>query len=277
MASDSIQFQSSILSLDGDITWYHHPDWILLDAPQTSDTWLKYRQGRGTGSIVGYIAGHGSNHPMFEDSNPDHQVLYLSGQKEKVFSDQSKKNMLNGQIREPYARDHYCKLYNVISLEVGIIFPTWDTRIGASVDGLVISPDRLTQPVDKYSPAQLIELADGILEIKAPGKMYYPLRNYVKSAMKLPTAEQVIDDPNAYDYYRHIWQTHFDQMQQGMAVLRKPWCDYVVYAPEGVFHQRIPYCHQYYLQQVLAPVQTFLNERLDPILTDGWRHPLPTK
>jgi len=256
----------------GEVTWYYHPNWILLDAPQTGEDWHLYRRGRATGSRIGYIIGHGNR----RFSTPEEELQYLSGQKEKIFEKEQLINMKNGTLREPFARDYYCQLYNVISIEVGIVFPTWETRIGSSVDGLVIDPIKLNKSVEDYNPAELILLADGILEIKSPKRMYWPLLNYCNKSNKLPTDNEISDSSTIYkEYYRHIWQSHFDQMQHGMAVLGKQWCDYVVYAQEGTFHQRIPYCYKYYIDTILIPLRRFLNDELDPLLIPGHRAVIP--
>ena len=107
--------------------------------------------------------------------------------------------------------------------------------------------------------------------------MYWPLIKYSKGNMYQPSQVLIGGDAEVYEhYYNHIWHTHFDQMQQGMAVLRKPWCDYVVYTPESIYYQRIPYCHNYFIQRLLNPTRQFLNDKLDPNLSNGHRLPLPS-
>lgn len=249
-------------------TWYVSALWILLDAPQVGESWLKYRQGRGTGSVMGSILGH-SNF-----GTPESELKYLSGQEVKVFNEKSMAAMKQGNIREPFARDWYMNTFNLLSVELGIVFPTWETRMGASVDGLAIDSRRLIKPLEEYNPADLIELADGILEIKSPVKMYYPLIRYMEGSRAVPNDDE-INDPMVYEkFFSHIWHTHFDQMQQGMAVIRKSWCDYIVYANEGIFVQRIPYCHRYFIERMLEPARKYFDERLDPIVGD-YRIPLP--
>ncbi len=180
------------------------------------------------------------------------------------------------------------------------MLPRWESRIGASVDGLVIDPQLLTrswpagvnlasleidpQPLlSIYSLPELVNMAEGILEIKSPVRMYRPLTNYIASQQlkqeqgitTIPPQTASTNPDIHRQFFSHIWQTHFDQMQQGMAVLRKSWCDYVVYTPKQMFCQRIPYCHQYYLQQLLGPIRFFLDSRIDPFLPVGRRWPLP--
>lgn len=269
-------------STQPDSRWYSTDLWWLLDEPQTSPPWHLYRRGRPTGSIFGYCAGHGN--PKF--STPEEEVLYLSGQKEKTFTRKQLKAMAKGVEGEPIVRNRYSRETNKISIEVGLVIPTWELRIGSSVDGIIIEPSVLTKPVEDYSLVELIQKAEGILEIKCPGKLYPSLRSkywnirLLKSRgtpIILPTGQELSQDSEAWkNYYSHIYQTHFDQMQLGMAVLRKPWADYVVHAPDGIYRERISYCHRYFIDQLLNPVRSFLDERLDPVLSADWRKPLPT-
>jgi hypothetical protein len=90
------------------------------------------------------------------------------------------------------------------------------------------------------------------------------------------TREEIEKDPLIWEKkMNHIYQTHFDQMQLGMAVLRKPWADYLVYAKDGIYSERIPYCHGYFINRLLTPTREFLDQKLDPILEPGWRSSLP--
>lgn len=252
------------------MSWHYRSHYILLDAPQTSELWFKYRQGRVTGSKTGALVGHSSFSTSVEE------VEYLLGNKEKIFTEAQKYNMAIGTIREPYARVWYNKTYNVYSIEIGIVFPTWDTRLGASVDGVVISPHKMSKDPKEYSEIELLEMADGILEIKSPKSMYRPLMTYLQTPMILPNSKCIEEDIYIYEnYFNHIQQTHFDQMQQGMAILDKPWCDYVVYAPQGIFRQRVPYCRNYFVLRLLHPIQKLLNENVDTRLKDDWRCPIP--
>ena len=262
------------------VKWVKGKLWWLLDEPQTSPAWHLYRQGRVTGSVFGYCAGHGN--PRF--STPEKEKLYLSGRKKKTFTEKQRKAMAIGVMREPIAREKYVKDTGKIAIEVGLVIPTWETRIGSSVDGIVIDPSSLRKPVEKYSKLELIEKAEGILEIKSPGKLYPPLRSKYRQRRLLeqrgipilnPTPEEITQESQVWKkYFNHIYQTHFDQMQLGMAVLRKPWADYMVYAPDVIYRERIPYCHQYFIDQLLNPVRDFLQNSLDPILPVGWRQPI---
>nr|QBK91173.1 MAG: YqaJ-like recombinase [Pithovirus LCPAC202] len=271
--------EEDVIQLD-QIKWVKHKLWWLLDEPQTSPAWHLYRRGRATGSIAGYCAGHGN--PRF--STPEEEKLYLSGRKKKTFTEKQLKAMAIGVEREPIARDKYMKDTGKIAIEVGLVIPTWETRMGSSVDGIVIDPSCLTKSVEEYSKLELIEKAEGILEIKSPGKLYQPLRSkfYQTQLLKQhnipilsPSSGEITNESHAWKkYFNHIYQTHFDQMQLGMGVLRKPWADYMVYAPDGIYLERIPYCHKYFIHQLINPVREFLKNDLDPILPAGWRQPI---
>lgn len=125
-------------------------------------------------------------------------------------------NMLRGIKLEPVARQLYCQRRNVIVREVGIATPKWDPRIAASLDGEV-------------------EGTNGSIEIKCPFRMYAPLY------------EQKED-------MSHIYPSHYAQMQGGMAICEKDWCDYIVYsqAEQEMYVERV-YRNKHYWDNILYP------------------------
>lgn len=149
--------------------------------------------------------------------------------------------MQHGIITEPLARDWYQRNYHCQVVEVGLAVPKWDTNIGASLDGDVVG-------------------TDGIIEIKCPQKMYAPIEEYlakVKQGWKPP-----------FGYHEHIWHSHYDQMQGGMAICNKKWCDYIVYCtPENkVFVDRIPFNRSYWDNELYPRLFHFNKEYLQPLL-----------
>jgi hypothetical protein len=50
------------------------------------------------------------------------------------------------------------------------------------------------------------------------------------------------------DYFKHIWPTHYDQMQHAMAVMGKKYCVYIVYCTveSKAFTQKIPFNQEYW-------------------------------
>lgn len=188
--------------------WVDRGYYYEHSAPQGSEDWLKARIGRCNGSDSGSLSGQ-SRFDTAEQTGK-----YIAGIESKVFSDQSQEVMKHGHVTEPIARQWYENKYQCKVVERGLCIPKNIDIIGASVDGDILE-------------------TDGILEIKAPKKMYKPILNYMnmKENGWLPPE----------NYYDHIWNSHLCQMMQGMKVLNKKYCDYVVYSTEDskIFVQRV--------------------------------------
>ena len=249
-------------------------NWILLDFPQGSDLWKKLRQGRATTTAVGAIAGHNRY------DTPADMLDYLSGRRLKTFTARQLQNMKRGTDNEDIARRTYMSSCKVVVFELGLVVSRADDRQGASIDGFVIDSSNLSRPTDEYHIAELALLAEGIIEIKCPGKMYKPLIDHHNReqtvGVVLPSDEEIDNDINIWEnHYRHIQHYYFDQMQQGMAILGKPWSDFIVYTPELMMVNRVPFCRTYYQRRLLKPVLSFLDKQLDPILPPGYRVPIP--
>ena len=104
----------------------------------------------------------------------------------------------------------------------------------------------------------------GLIEIKCPQKFYKPLKEYLA------------DEKPYTENYDHIWRTHYAQMQMGMAIFNKEWCDYIVYClPENyVFLERVPRNRKYW-ESLYSEVKIFITEILDPVLkSQGSKYPL---
>ena len=61
-----------------------------------------------------------------------------------------------------------------------------------------------------------------------------------------------------------------DQMQGGMALLDKEWCDYIVYATEDgdVYQERISFNEEYWNNILYPKLQLFLSKELFPLLEE---------
>ena len=191
---------------------------------------------RVTGSNYGAAAGRS------RFSTRKDLALEIAGVKEKVFSEESKKNMAHGTKYELHARRWYEEHFGVEVEEIGLAVPKWNFHLGASVDGIVKGHK-------------------GIIEIKCPKQMYKPLKGHIKlrEGGWTPTTK----------YYRsHIWPTHYDQMQGGMAILNMEWCDYIVYSTSDkeVYYERIPFNAKYWTEYLYPSLKIFLKEDLFPVL-----------
>jgi hypothetical protein len=234
-----------------DISAYDPTKWVdkkiywIYDVEQKHPGWHLVKIGRPSGSTCGAALGHSSF-----DTTPELQALYLSGQAKKNFKSDQLDAMAHGVITEPEARDWYAKKYNVTVIELGMCVPKWDTHLGVSVDGDVIG-------------------TDGMIEIKCPKRMYKTLKDYMKSRNEGLVRDS--DDPNI-ENFKHIFHTHYDQMQLGMAILQKKWCDYIVFCtPENsVFVQRVPFNLKYWNDVMYPGLLKFNKEELDPLLLPGF-------
>ena len=197
--------------------------------------WHAHRKFRLTVSNFGGAIGKSSF------CSPMEIAIDITNIKPKTTS--AKFAMQHGVVTEPKARDWYCKTRNVEVQEVGLAVPKWEPRIGASLDGEV-GPD-------------------GIIEIKSPLVMYEPLQNHM---IKINTGWR----PPPF-YHGHIWDTHYAQMQGGMKITGRKWCDYIVYATESnrSYVERIYFNQQYWDNELWPGVQNFLNNIMEPLIADG--------
>ena len=210
--------------------------WIL-EADQGTDEWKRARIGRCTGSKVGVVAGHSK----FE--TPEEYAPICAGTKVKEFSEDQLANMRHGTLNEPNAREWYEKTTGYAVYEIGLASPEFDPSISYSPDGLVDD--------------------DGMIEIKCPVRgMYVSLKRFMQ--------EGSIMSGTGYQRYKHIFQSHYDQMQYGMFILGRKWCDYIAYSvTDGVvFKQRVPYNHEY-SELLYQHVKSFQEEYIRPLLPNG--------
>jgi hypothetical protein len=129
-----------------------------------------------------------------------------------------------GNRNEPIARQLYTQKTGIPVYEIGCVIPKWDTRLCGSPDGLVGD--------------------DGMIEIKCPEFMYPAIKLYLEAQRQ----GHIIEGTT------HIRTDHYDQMQFYMHLLRRQWCDYVVYSEADalLFIQRIYYKPRHW-DEVIAP------------------------
>jgi putative phage-type endonuclease len=218
--------------------WIDFGNYWLNTAPQGSEQWHLHRKFRLTAFNFGGAIGKS------HFCTPMDIALDLTNIKTKSLSEYSKATMQHSIITEPKARDWYCRTRNVEVIEVGLAVPKWEPRIGVSLDGDVKN-------------------TDGIIEIKSPLEIYEPLRNHMA---KIRTGWR----PPPF-YHSHIWESHYAQMQGGMKITNKRWCDYIVYATESnlSYVERIPF-NQVYWETLLWPgILNFLDNIMEPLIAQG--------
>ena len=220
--------------------WLDNGVYWLYNEKQLSLGWHKVRQYRLSGSSTGTALGH-SNF-----STPDELSREMAGLKEKVFSERQIRVMAVGTLKEPFIRDAYCAKTGYTVIELGFCVPKFDLKIGVSVDGVV-------------------ENEDGIIEIKAAQRMYKPLIEFTNSGRTTD------------DIYSHIWRTHYDQMQLGMKVMGKSWCDYVVMCvtDNQMFIQRVNFNETYWNDVIYPGIKDFLENKLYPLLPEDFQIEMP--
>lgn len=184
--------------------WDDKGDFLLSTAPQGTPEWRALRTLRLTASNLGYALGKNDRF-----NTPEDILLMIAGIKEKEFTEEAKKNMEHGTETEPEAREWYMKKYDCKVEEIGLAVGKGEVRFGASSDGDVIG-------------------TKGIIEIKCPQKMYQPLLDFKIQKRAIKNNNPSKKWPNKF-YHKHIWETHYYQMQGTMSVLGKKWCDYIVY------------------------------------------------
>ena len=190
------------------MSWIDRGSYYEHTAAQGTKPWGDARLGRVNSSNSGAMVGKSP----FKTAEETGKII--AGVVEEQFSDKSIQAMDHGHFCEPRGRNWYEKTYDCKVIERGLCVSKEDFRFGASVDGEIVGKD-------------------GIIEIKCPKKMWNPILNYMNAkerGWKPP--------PN---YYDHIYDTHLCQMMHGMAILKKSFCDYIVYSTEDnkVFVQRV--------------------------------------
>lgn len=215
--------------------WKDCGEFWLNGAIQGSADWHVNRKRRLTASNFGAAIGKS------KFSSPMDVAMEIAGLKKKEFDEKSKFVMQHGVKTEPIARDWYCNSRGVRVEEVGLAVPKWEPRIGASLDGDVIG-------------------TDGVIEIKSPLQMYAPLDSHTKK-IESGWIQPVF-------YHDHIWETHYCQMQGGMKITGKNWCDYIVYSTESnrAYVERIPFNQEYWDTTLCPGIKNFLDNILSPLI-----------
>jgi putative phage-type endonuclease len=196
-----MNLQELIKPDQSDTDWEECETYWVCNAPQRSEKWFKYRKYRITGSNFATAA----NMSIYKTADDFcHEIVHDI---KPVFSEFALRVMQHGTDTEDEARQWYEKHTGTKVKEYGLVVPKWDFLLGSSVDGIV-------------------EGTNGIIEIKCPERaIYKPLADYVEQS------KQGIKFPKFYK--DHIKPEHYCQMQGGMAVLGKDWCDYVVYVKKN--------------------------------------------
>lgn len=221
--------------------WIDRGSYFESTAKQNTPEWLEARFGRVNGSDTGALAGKS----IFK--TPEEKGKIIAGIETESFKPENLEAIDHGHRFEPVCRRWYEKTYRCKILERGSCVSKQDPLIASSVDGEIISQD-------------------GLIEIKCPKKMYAPIIKYME--MK---KQGWNPGPHFYD---HIWETHLAQMMQAMFVLKKSFCDYIVYSTDDsqVFVQRVHFDPVYWSKHYATVkrnytlyVQPYLPKNYNPV------------
>ena len=199
----------------------------IYNFPQGSPEWHQIRKGKLTMSNAAAAIG------LSRFETAETLAEYLTGKKEKIFSERSLKLMKMGSEREAEMRDWYCQEFPERKVtEIGFAVPDWCPQIGCSPDGLVDD--------------------DGIIEIKHVVNFYNPTIVY----FNFPEKKKLIE---------HIPESHYVQIQGNLGILKRKWCDYIVKEFDGGHLMiRIPFDRSFWNDiqkpRMLEFVAKYLNE-----------------
>ena len=186
--------------------------YFIWNGKQGSDDWLRVTSYRKRASLAHVIA-YGSSY-RGEYLSPSHYIDVITGNI-KVETNEA---MSQGTIQEPIAREHYQKVTCNLVQELGTIVWKEDQTYSYSPDGFVVCKTILRAINEGYGRyVSGDEL--GLLEIKCVAKPYPRLWRYGE-----------------------VYDSHMAQMQQGMHITNRNWCDYFVYCytDKTYYHKRIP-------------------------------------
>lgn len=219
-----------------------HGKTYIYNVKQGSEDWHNIRKNRITASNAAIATGRSSKFKSVQQ--------LASEIRGETLPEPINSAMLHGIEGEPYVRKWYEKYKNVTVDEIGFAYPESNHRLGVSVDGLVGNK--------------------GIIEIKCPVEMYKPLKWHIKKgALATPSNKQP----------KHIWESHYIQMQMGMHIMGREWCDYIVahFPPEGtnryecgtIYMERIFYNKSYWNEiehELNIFITTYLSDLPIPII-----------
>ena len=248
------------------MSWVRGNGYWILNVQQKSEIWKDGRFGRGTMSQISAISQN-ERYP-FKHITLEKAILKIVGQYEENHSKDALERMGHGVIHEEDARRWYSASTGKRVMEIGMAVPDFEWYLGASPDGVIMDDS-----------GQIINSGpdNGIIEIKCPKKMYADLTRY-QYQRKLQLSE-FIDHGKIGQFerlYSHIKHYHYDQMQGCMAVMKKDWCDYIVYATDSkqIFIERIPFDPNYWWHDLFPRVKTVIEMAIKPLLTNSLRKPM---
>lgn len=212
----------------------------IMNEPQRTDLWKKHRQGRMTASNYGTAAGHNKYSTprkllmnlLWEDFKGNAATEH--GTKYEPVAAQFYEKWIQQMYQLPHDHPHRLKIIPPAMSEL-----VFDSRPQVDYPGLMVCPEL---PWLAVSP-------DGL-----------PRMNGLKFLLeiKCPFSKQL------YPYIPHYY---FDQIQGIMAILKLPFCDFVVWTPQSTQIRRYKYDPIYWEKVLMPKLQHFyMNEYLPRII-----------
>lgn len=180
------------------IQWavYKESGYAMFLGKQRSPEWHRVRAGRLTASnadsALGITSEKYRDRYIARIGRPDGETRFVTPA------------MRHGNDYEDMVKQWYSKSRGVEVQDVGFVYPLDPrfSRLGASPDGLVGD--------------------EGMTEIKCPYNGIYP--SLLERRALLATNPAAIREGD----YSHIMPSHYLQMQVGMGIMGRKWCDYIV-------------------------------------------------
>lgn len=238
------------------LTWIRGNGYWILDIPQKSQIWLDARKGRITMSAIS-AAAQNEQYP-FRYKTKEQAVGTILGTYRENHTPEAVIRMSKGVVGEPIARKWYERHTGRRVKEFGIAIPDFNPFLGASPDGVI---------VDENDNVILSGPENGCIEIKCPENMYPNLMR--SDNVPVPSLQDVHAISNAYEkFYSHIHRYQYDQMQGCMAVLRKDWCDFVVFAiaTKKIYLTRVYFDPQYWFNNLYIRACSTISSFIAPVI-----------
>lgn len=251
--------------LESNVHWLDRGSYWLSTIPQGSSLWDGYRKYRLTASKFGVAAG------LSDYKTASRLADEMCGLAPVVISERSRTLMDYGVQTEPIARNWYQKKFSCLVKEVGLAVWKENSALGASSDGIVLTPNSNSGNQDKtliYDVRSGLYESDLLIEIKSVQKFSPLIQNYIESL-----SDGFSPPPF---YHNHIDPCYYAQMQGNLAILNKKWCDYIVYCEkqQSVFTYRVDFNPHYWQFELLPKLNYFLQHELEPRLVKIGKRPL---
>lgn len=224
--------------------WVDCGNYIMSTAEQGSEQWHELRDKNvlypNDIIVTGSQFHEAADIPPFGRS--DRLAYAKITRKKKIFPPEALERMKQGSIHEDPIRRLYEKEFNVRVTEVGLAIPKWYPFIGSSLDGIIGE--------------------DGCIEIKYVKEIKQPMRDVAARFREDPTWR-----PSNAD---HLPQNYYAQMQGGMAITGRKWCDFVVYchSTNELYTEKI-FFNSTYWETFLFPKLRHFREQIVPYIREN--------